>query len=175
MIDANQEIEIELGNAVTSLINECSNTICHPLMLPESQSEVSISVICSFRDNLISEIPSYYSRITLFIDDPVVGHFLMNNLSNAIVAIYENYYNKLAATVQTMSDEEKEQFNEITEVDSIYGYITEMISQLHNEKKFENENIESLQFDENILQELNLDDKGASKMEKSPSPLTQIE
>lgn len=175
MIDANQEIEIELGNAVTSLINECSNTICHPLMLPESQSEVSISVICSFRDNLISEIPSFYSRITLFIDDPVVSHFLMNNLSNAIVAIYENYYNKLAATVQTMSDEEKEQFNEITEVDSIYGYITEMISQLHNEKKFENENIESLQFDENILQELNLDDKGASKMEKSPSPLTQIE
>lgn len=175
MIDANQEIEIELQNAVAILINECSNSICEPLILSESKSKASLSAICSFRDNLISEIPSYYARITLFLEDPVVGHFLMNNLANAIVVIYENYYNRLAATIQNMDDEEKEQFNGTTEVDSIYGYITEMITQLYNESKLENKSNESLQFDESILDDLDLKDRRLAEVENSPSPLTQVE
>ncbi|RCK64975.1 Conserved oligomeric Golgi complex subunit 3 [Candida viswanathii] len=175
MIDANQEIEIELRNAVTSLINDCSNTICQPLVASDSQSGGALAAICKFRDNLISEIPSYYARVTLFLEDPVVSHFLMNNLANAIVAIYENYYNNLAGAIQTMDEETKEQFNEVTEVDSIYGYITEMITLLYNENKFDNKSKETLEFDEHILDELNLAEERPPAVDKSPSPRTQVE
>ncbi|KAL6453257.1 COG3 Conserved oligomeric Golgi complex subunit 3 [Candida maltosa Xu316] len=164
MIDANQEIEIELRNSVTAFINECSTTICQPLLVTSDDPQEAVS---KFKDNLITEIPSFYKRIRVNIEDQVVTNFLMNNLSNIIVVTYETYYNKLIETM--VDDSSKQQFNDLMEVDTLYGYITDMINQLHEDTETSN-----VKFNEDILSSLKLEDV-APQNDSPPSPGSKVE
>lgn len=171
MIDANYEIEFELRNAVTQFIDECSRTICYPLLVHDSESGNLVAVTSAFKDNLISNIPVYYGRIKLVIKDPVVTQFLMSNLSSLLVATYEDYYNKIDEKLETMDVLLKDQLNDIMDVDTTYAFITDMITQLGDDSESKSK-ANTPEFNEEILSSLQLDEPISTS--KPASPKTEL-
>ena len=171
MIDANYEIEFELRNAVTQFIDECSRTICYPLLVHDSESGNLVAVTSAFKDNLILNIPVYYGRIKLVIKDPVVTQFLMSNLSSLLVATYEDYYNKIDEKLETMDVLLKDQLNDIMDVDTTYAFITDMITQLGDDSESKSK-ANTPEFNEEILSSLQLDEPISTS--KPASPKTEL-
>lgn len=149
MMDANQEIEMELNNAVTTYITQCSTEICKPLHDEPKPTKESIT---EFKDNLIIKIPNYYNQIRNIIDDPVVTKFLMENLSNLVLVAYEHFFNSLPPDYQS------EGVEDLMEVDALYGFINDIIQHLYDEDENQQK---AQQFNEDILQGLGLEDNGS--------------
>lgn len=142
MVDANAEIEMELHNAVHDFIKECCNLISEPIINQDTNSQKNYQEINSqYKHNLITKIPHLYKQISLFIDDDTITQYLMNNLSNLLVVIYENFYQNIQ-DIQVKS--------ELMEVDTLFGFVNDIIADLHEEKPVE--------FNEDILNDLEIED-----------------
>ncbi|KAG7663017.1 COG3 [[Candida] subhashii] len=171
MIDANQEMELELNNAVTDFLTECSNVVCEPI-LPKTVSKTSSprDTTSIFKDNLLMKIPIYYNQIKIIIDDPAVTKFLMNNLSNIILLSYENYHKSLVDNISSMDDKIREEMSDVMEVDAMYGFINDIMTHMYEE----DESIESKpQFNEDILNDLDIRDSTDADRLESNSPMTK--
>jgi hypothetical protein len=153
MIDANDEIEFELHNAVHDFIKECTNLISEPIVFDTPQKkkliiENSDEVYSNFKHNLITKIPHFHKQITLFIDDPTIVQYLMNNLANLIVVIYENFYRFCQENWQT--DKPKTDF---MEVDTLFAFVNDIIADLYDQDEQT-----SKDFDQDILKDLQIED-----------------
>lgn len=167
MMDANQEMELELNNAVTDFLSECSSIVCEPILSPSSNSPKETT--SAFKDNLLMKIPAYYKQIKIIIEDPTVTNFLMNNLSNIILVTYESYHKQLTEKVSTMDAGSREQMSDVMEVDALYGFINDIMSHMYDEEEI----AERPQFNEEILNDLEIRDSADAEREYSNSPMTK--
>jgi hypothetical protein len=158
MVDANAEIELELNNAVNDFIKECTNMISEPIII---DSEVKRELILKnpnevnsqFKHNLITRIPYVYKQISIFIDDTSITKYLMNNLTNLIVITYDNFYKFFLENIDNIDNETKLNLTEIMEVDTLFGFISDVMTDLYDQ-----EDVNKVVFNENVLKELQLDD-----------------
>lgn len=132
MIDAKHEIEHELNNAVHGFITECANRISSPLQ------NGNVDAIPTFRDNLLTELPSIHHEIGLFIADEAIVKYLMNNLAGLLVSAYEKYYELL-----------ERHTDDVMEPDTLFNFVNEIVSGLDEEPRVE--------FNEEILKDLDLE------------------
>ncbi|KAI5954373.1 COG3 [Candida jiufengensis] len=148
MIDANMEIEMELNNAVTDFLTICSNEICEPILGKEDLTNENLN---KFKDNLIIKIPNFYKHIISIINDQIVARSLMNNLSQLILITYEEFYKKVNDLP------EKPKFDDLLEIDALSGFVNDIINHLYDEEDSKNQIQFSPNFNENVLNNLDLD------------------
>ncbi|KAK6455593.1 Sec34-like family-domain-containing protein [Scheffersomyces xylosifermentans] len=171
MMDANYEIELELNNAVNEFIQEATNIVCEPILLNPKEADNSgilqhpLEKSTILKDNLIIKIPNYYIQIKLFIDNVSIIEFLMNSLSNLIVATYENFYKFFTENIDKLDATGREQFDDIMEVDTLMGFLNDMISNLYEQDAAQNLT-SHIEFNEDILKDLELGDSAQA----SPAP-----
>ncbi|KAI5968306.1 COG3 [Candida margitis] len=149
MIDANYEIEVELNTAVSEFLTYCSNNICAPI-IQTKEDIINKKSLSQFKDNIIIKIPNLYNDIKSIVNDPVVTHFLMNNLTNIILLAYEEFLNNV--NVQISKSEDGEDID-LMEIDALSGFIGDIVNQL-----YEDEQQDAPIFNEDILENLELDD-----------------
>ncbi|KAI5958802.1 COG3 [Candida theae] len=158
MIDANQEIEVELNTAVSELLTHCSNDICAPV-LETTENAISEKSLSQFKDNVVIKIPKLYNDIKSIINDPVVTHFLMNNLSDLILATYEEFL-KHAEDLQSQDHKELD----LMEMDALSGFIGDTVNQL-----YEDEQYDKPVFNEEVLENLELNDNEVEGFQPGPA------
>lgn len=88
MIDAKQEVELELSNCVNSLVTECTNSICAPL----SSSRPLGERVSALNDNLLVQLPKYHAQMVRFVEEADVVNYLVDMLANLIVTTYEKFH-----------------------------------------------------------------------------------
>ncbi|ODV80415.1 uncharacterized protein CANTADRAFT_49337 [Suhomyces tanzawaensis NRRL Y-17324] len=134
MIDANYEIESELNNAVNDFIKECTNSISEPITLNDKDTLTeSVDRSIKFKDNLIIKIPNIYKQIKIFINDDNIIKFLMGTLSELVVSTYENFYKYVLDNADKIDQDTREHLDEIQEVETVFGFINDLISQLYEQ------------------------------------------
>lgn len=152
MIDAKYEIELELNNAVHEFITECANIISEPILSKTSKEE-PLQKSLLFRDNLMTELPKFHKEIKFFINEVNIIKYLIDNLSNLVITTYENFYHLLEQELQ--KDENlKHDMQEIMEVDTLIGFITDIVSGLYENDEISPPHIE---FNEDILNDTEID------------------
>ncbi|KAK6463777.1 Sec34-like family-domain-containing protein [Scheffersomyces coipomensis] len=160
MIDANYEIELELNNAVTFFIDTCSRDICEPLSSTSKDKILTEAkdINSKFKHNLLVKIPQLYKQTKIYIDNPNIIEYLMNSLTNLIVLTYENDFYKII-TDGLSKIEIKDEIDDIMEVDTLFGFINELVINLYEPASLQEQVISSpIQFNEDILDDLTIDD-----------------
>ncbi|CAG85834.2 DEHA2C02640p [Debaryomyces hansenii CBS767] len=146
MIDAKYEIELELNNAVHEFITECANIISEPILSKTSKEE-PLQKSLSFRDNLMTDLPKFHKEVKFFINEVNIIKYLIDNLCNLVITTYENFYHLLEEEVQH-NEKLKHYMQEIMEVDTLIGFITDIVSGLYESDEISPPRIE---FNEDIL------------------------
>ncbi|ABN65790.2 predicted protein [Scheffersomyces stipitis CBS 6054] len=163
MIDANYEIELELNNAVNEFVQEATNNICEPILFKAQDKDKSeflqrpLERSAEFKDNLIIKIPNYFTQIKIYINNSGIVEFLMYSLSNLIVATYENFYKVFTEDLDKLNYEQRKQFDDIMEVDTLYGFVNDLVNNLYESDLAQN--LVNLDFNEDILKDLDLEEK----------------
>ncbi|KAI3402998.2 COG3 [Candida oxycetoniae] len=136
MIDANQEIEMELNNCVSELLTYCSNEICHPIL------DQKTGGFEQFMENVKIKIPIFYQKISFILNDVIVTRFLIDNLQNLVLVTYEHFYNNETEKGNKIAEKEREKektekkrekLEDLMEVDALYGFINHIIQHLYEE------------------------------------------
>lgn len=135
MVDANEEIELELNNAVNDFVKECANVISEPIL-------TDLKDFVQYKHNLLTKIPHFYKQTQVHIEDRSIIHYLMNNLTNLIVVMYENYYRN-------------QEDNNLMEVDTLFAFVNDIVAEEENNAQNDEE---QNTFNEDILQDLEISD-----------------
>ncbi|KAK6197598.1 Sec34-like family-domain-containing protein [Scheffersomyces amazonensis] len=176
MIDANYEIELELNNAVTKFIETCGDDICEPISSSKITKDEILKepkqVSSKLKDNLLLKIPQLYKQIKIYIDNPSIIEYLMNNLTNLIVLTYENnFYKVIQEGISQI--EQKSQVEDIMEIDTVFGFINDLVTNLYDTDDLNNTNASQINFNEDILNDLDINDDRVST-NSSPGALDPI-
>lgn len=127
MIDAQNEIELELSNAVNEFVTKCTNLICAPVVDDTKQTLKEKAVLIN--DNVLMKIPHYYSQIKVFIDEDDIVKYLVDMLSGLVATTYENFYKVLEARLDK-NDLNPEEMDDVMEPETFFNFLNETISGL---------------------------------------------
>lgn len=144
MIDAKQEIELELANSVNDLVTECANIICAPVLSDDKKPLKEKSV--SLNDNILIKIPHFCCQMKNYIEEDEIIGYLLGLLSKLIYSTYESYYKSCEEKISRLED--SEEFKEMMEPDTFLNFINESVAGVQD--SFGEENAK-LQFNESIL------------------------
>lgn len=159
MMDAKREIDMELTNTVNEIVTECANMICAPILGGDSRSAKVKSV--ELGDNILMKIPQLYNLIQVFVSEPEIVSFLLQQLSVLMQRTYETFFLKLEVEFAGLTDVET--LNEIMEPEAFTHYLNEAISNC--QEKFNDQ----INFDESILNDLDLQEHVISANGDIPS------
>lgn len=146
MMDAKREIDMELTNTVNEIVTECANLICTPILASDKRGP---KVKCvELGDNILMKIPQLYSLIRVFVSEPEIVGFLLQQLSVLIQRTYETFYAKLEVELADLANAES--LNEIMEPEAFTHFINEAISNCQEKAD------DQIEFDESILNDLEI-------------------
>lgn len=158
MMDAKREIDMELSNSVNEVITECTNLICAPILANDKRDPKIKCVELS--DHILMKVPQLYELIHIFVIEPEIQEFLLQQLSSLMQRTYDSFYKRLEDDLRGLNNAEV--LNEIMEPEAFVHFFNETISTLQEKAE------EKVQFDESLLNDLELCDG-------TPGPVTSIE
>lgn len=158
MMDAKRELDMELSNSVNEVVTECTNLICAPILANDKRDPKTKCVELS--DHILMKVPQLYELIRIFVAEPEIRAFLLQQLSTLMQRTYDSFYKGLEEDLAGLNNAEV--LNEIMEPDAFLHFFSETLSNLQEKAE------ESIQFDESLLNDLELNDG-------TPGPVTAIE
>lgn len=117
MIDARQELQLELRNVVHIFTQDVVSQICVPIKEQEVSSALDDSR--ELRDNIEATLPRIKQQIELFIDDENVITALIDGIQELLVQNYEDYYHNLSSKVEGL-----------VEVDMMIAFIGQIVAKM---------------------------------------------
>lgn len=131
MIDAKYEIELELNNAAHELLTECANSVTEPILSPSSIKD-PLTAYQSLKEKLQTELPKIYQEMNRYVEEERILKFLLDNLCNVVVSMYENFVHQIEGTLRdgTTPDAEKV---DIMEVETFSTYLTDLVAHLYDD------------------------------------------
>lgn len=148
MMDAKREIDMELTNTVNQIVTECTNMICAPILAGD-QRDAKIKCV-ELGDNILMKIPQLHNLIQVFVSEPEIVAFLLQQLSVLMQRTYETFFEKLEEEFAGLADAET--LNEIMEPEAFTNFLNEAISNCQEKSN------DLIHFDESILNDLDLQD-----------------
>ncbi|CAH2351028.1 conserved oligomeric Golgi complex subunit 3 [[Candida] railenensis] len=128
MIDAKFEIETELTNTFTEFIKDCVEKVSEPLTSEGNALQASLA----FRDKISLEFPKLHHEMRVYLGDDntnmandIIISQLMDAIVSQLITKYETWYNGIDTT-----GDNKSEISEIMEVDTLYGFLSEIVNEL---------------------------------------------
>lgn len=128
MIDARVELQTELRNLVHIFTEDAVNQIIEPVV--NYKVETLDKDILKFQENIEESLPRIKKDIDLFIDDQYVVTMLIDGIQELVIQSYENFYNQVVSNQGNVES--------LIEVDSLIGFIGEVVSELFKAEVEEN-------------------------------------
>lgn len=157
MMDAKTEIEMELTNTVNEIVTECTNMICSPILANDLREPQAKCV--ELRDNILTKVPQLHKLILLFVNEPEIVAFLLQQLSTLMQRAFDTFYKKLEDELAGLT--KAEELNEIMEPEVFLNFFSETISSLQEKAE------EAIDFDERLLDDLHLREDSSKTMTDS--------
>lgn len=147
MIDAHQEIELEMTNSVTNLVTQLTNSICAPI-LNDSEKTLLKDKAILITDKVLLRIPQAYKEIKRFIAEEEVVQFILGQMTKLILETYERFYSESEQKSHDGSIDVND-LNDVMEPEAFLNFLNETVSDACNI-----EEDEKITFDENLPEEI---------------------
>lgn len=139
MIDANEEINVELNNSVNDFIIECNKVICEPILSKDAIKN-PLSQSNKFKTELSNHINAFYKKMKFYIGEAQIIDFLNKNLSNQILITYENFYENMQVESPNAHEVDVDG-SDIIDVDGILVLLNDIMLNLDDLSETSNENL----------------------------------
>ncbi|RKP30577.1 hypothetical protein METBISCDRAFT_23218 [Metschnikowia bicuspidata] len=144
MMDAKKEIEMELSNTINEIVTECANIICKPILGNDTRDAKAKCVELS--DNILMKVPQLHKLMRVFVAEPEIVSFLLQELAILMLRTYETFFKKLAYEFAGLANVEI--LNEIMEPSALFHFFNETVANLQEQEG------ETVNFHESFLKDL---------------------
>lgn len=130
IMDAKKEIEMELSNTINEIVTECANIICKPILGNDTRDAKAKCVELS--DNILMKVPQLHKLMRVFVAEPEIVSFLLQELARLMLRTYETFFKKLAYEFAGLANVEI--LNEIMEPSALFHFFNETVANLQEQE-----------------------------------------